>query len=63
MSAEHPAAAYARAVVEGTLSAEWVDAAPEDLAPAYVKKQCAEFLRMWDGGHPSTSSTAASWTG
>lgn len=53
MSAEHPAAAYARAVVDGALCAEWVDAAPEDLAPAYVKKQCAEFLRMWDGGHPA----------
>lgn len=53
MSAEHPAAAYARAVVSNGLSAEWVNVPPGELAPSYVKKQCAEFLRMWDGEHPA----------
>lgn len=46
------AAGYCRGVVEGTLEAPWIDAAPGDLAPRYVKLQCAEFLRMWDGAHP-----------
>lgn len=46
------AAEYCRAVVGGTLSSPWIDAAPDDLAPRYVRLQCAEFLRMWDGDHP-----------
>ena len=43
-------ASYARSVVDGTLRAPHVEGvAPEKLAPRYVKLQCAEFLRMWDG--------------
>lgn len=46
------AAEYCRAVVGGTLSAPYVDVGGDLMAPRYVKLQCAEFLRMWDGGHP-----------
>lgn len=45
----HPAEEYARNVVAGTLEAPHVDAASASLAPKYVRKQCAEFLDMWDG--------------
>ena len=40
---------YAKAVVEGSLGAEFVECDGERLAPRYVKLQCAEFVRMWDG--------------
>ncbi len=40
---------YARAVVEGRLSAPHTHMGTGDLAPRYVKLQCADFLRMWDG--------------
>lgn len=43
------AARYARAVVEGKLSAPHAHMGTGDLAPRYVKLQCSEFLRMWDG--------------
>ena len=46
------AAVYARAVVDGTLSAPHIDVDGADLAPRYVKLQCAEFLRMWDDEDP-----------
>ena len=51
MRTDH-AAVYARAVVEGTLSAPHVEVEGIDLAPRYVKLQCAEFLRMWDDENP-----------
>lgn len=43
------AAEYCRAVLDGTLSADFVDVPGCKMAPRYVKLQCAEFLRMWDG--------------
>ena len=43
---------YARAVVDGTIHAEHIDVDGGRIAPKYVKLQCAEFLRMWDGEHP-----------
>lgn len=44
------AADYARAAVDGTLDAPHVDVDdPSRLVPRYVKLQCEEFLRMWDG--------------
>ena len=46
------AAQYARAVVDGTLAAPRIEVDGTDLAPRYVKLQCAEFLRMWDDENP-----------
>ena len=46
------AAEYCRAVLDGTLSAPFVDVSGDLMAPRYVKLQCAEFLRMWDGQDP-----------
>lgn len=46
------AAVYAREVVEGTIDAPFVNADGGQMAPRYVKLQCAEFLRMWDDEHP-----------
>ena len=46
------AAEYCRAVLDGTLSAPFVDVGGDLMAPRYVKLQCAEFLRMWDGQDP-----------
>lgn len=46
------AAVYCRDVLDGTLSAPYVDVGGDLMAPRYVKLQCAEFLRMWDGEHP-----------
>ena len=46
------AAEYCRAVLDGTLSADFVDVPGVKMAPRYVKLQCAEFLRMWDGQDP-----------
>lgn len=46
------AAEYCRAVLDGTLSAPFVDVDGDLMAPRYVKLQCAEFLRMWDGQDP-----------
>ena len=46
------AAEYCRAVLDGTLSTPFVGVGGEHMAPRYVKLQCAEFLRMWDGEHP-----------
>ena len=46
------AAQYARAVVDGTLAAPRIEVDGADLAPRYVKLQCAEFLRMWDDENP-----------
>lgn len=43
---------YARSVVDGTMDVAHVDVPSENLAPKYVKLQCAEFLRMWDDEHP-----------
>lgn len=44
------AADYARAAVDGTLDAPHVNVDdPSRLVPRYVKLQCEEFLRMWDG--------------
>lgn len=42
------AAEYARAVVDGALSAEHTHLDGEQLSPRYVKLQCAIFLEMWD---------------
>lgn len=46
------AAEYCRAVLDGKLSAPFVGVDGERMAPRYVKLQCAEFLRMWDGQDP-----------
>ncbi|WP_303250027.1 terminase large subunit [uncultured Slackia sp.] len=46
------AAEYCRAVLDGNLSAPFVGIDGKRMAPRYVKLQCAEFLRMWDGEHP-----------
>ncbi|WP_418831569.1 terminase TerL endonuclease subunit [Paraeggerthella sp.] len=47
------AADYARAAVNGTLYAPHVDGVkPDNLVPRYVKLQCADFLKMWDGDDP-----------
>lgn len=46
------AADYCRAVVSGSLVCPWADVEPARLAPRYVRLQCAEFLRMWDGEDP-----------
>lgn len=51
MTIKHEEAAYeyARAVIDGTLSAPHIDLDAEELAPKYVKIQCAEFIEMWEG--------------
>jgi phage terminase large subunit-like protein len=43
------AALYCRAVLDGTIDAAFTGVDGAKLAPKYVKLQCAEFLRMWDG--------------
>lgn len=48
----HPAEAYARAVVGGTLACEYVNVSSDRLVPRYVVLQCREFLDMWDGLDP-----------
>lgn len=52
MTRHDQAAEYARAVVDGTISVEYIDLDGSKLTPKYVKLQCAEFLRMWDDEHP-----------
>lgn len=41
---------YAKAVVAGELSAQWIESEnSEDFSPRYVKLQCKEFIGMWEG--------------
>lgn len=41
---------YAKAVVDGTLSADWIESGDADsFAPRYVKAQCIDFIEMWEG--------------
>lgn len=51
-SHEKAAITYARDVVDGNLECPWVEVDASNLAPKYVKLQCAEFVRMWEGNHP-----------
>ena len=51
-SYEERAIEYAKSVVEGGMVCPWVEVDAEQLAPRYVKLQCADFVRVWEGRHP-----------
>lgn len=41
---------YAKGVVSGRLTAEWIESVNQDaFSPRYVKLQCQEFIEMWEG--------------